>query len=86
LSYCIAGHHTGLPDWYPDEAGSQSALIYRLKNADTKNIPDSIKNMFKAEPHPDLPFSSRIHCACHYGCVCFFSCIVDADFWILKNI
>ena len=35
LSYCIAGHHAGLPDW----TGSQSSLSFRLQNSKTSDIP-----------------------------------------------
>ncbi|NLE05519.1 MAG: CRISPR-associated helicase Cas3', partial [Crenarchaeota archaeon] len=80
LSYCIAGHHTGLPDWYPDEAGSQSALVNRLEYADTKEIPDSIKNMLKTEPKPNLPFQFKNPLSLSLWIRMLFSCIVDADF------
>lgn len=80
LSYCIAGHHTGLPDWYPDDAGSQSALVNRLQNSDTKDIPDSIKNMLKSEPKPYLPFQFKKPLSLSLWVRMLFSCIVDADF------
>ena len=38
LAYCIAGHHAGLPDWYPDEAGGQKALSYRLSKTSTTEV------------------------------------------------
>lgn len=35
ISYCVAGHHAGLPDW----TGSQSALAFRLQGSNTEGIP-----------------------------------------------
>ena len=28
LAYCIAGHHAGLPDWQPDEAGDLAGRLF----------------------------------------------------------
>lgn len=77
LSYCVAGHHAGLPDWI----GSQSALAYRLQNASTEGIPDEYRDPlalnrllaspWKFDPN-DLGLSLWIRM--------LFSCLVDADF------
>ncbi len=80
LSYCIAGHHAGLPDWSTD-TGGQSALNYRLNNTVTTGISEefriSLANVkpgvppWKFENHGlDLSLWIRM----------LFSCLVDADF------
>ncbi len=81
LSYCIAGHHAGMPDWYPDEAGAHSSLSSRLSAAITNEIPVSIKETLMAEKKPNLPFqfgSDSIELALWIRLL--FSTIVDADF------
>jgi CRISPR-associated endonuclease/helicase Cas3 len=81
LSYCIAGHHAGLPDWYPDEAGAHSSLSNRLATADTNEIPASIKEIFKIEKKPNLPYQfSRDSIDLAIWIRLLFSTIVDADF------
>jgi len=76
LSYCIAGHHTGLPDWI----GSQAALAYRLQNVNTKDIDEELKAMLpkicpKKSPwkfdDKELDMSLWIRM--------LFSCLIDAD-------
>ncbi len=45
LSYCIAGHHAGLPDL----EGDNSSLLNRLEGARTENIQSLFKNMVSTE-------------------------------------
>ena len=81
IAYLIAGHHTGLPDWYP-EPGMGGALVERL----TKR--EGLDKALKAHPHPEyLPCSapqsppsvaSPDHV--HLWVRMLFSCLVDADF------
>jgi CRISPR-associated endonuclease/helicase Cas3 len=77
LSYCIAGHHAGLPDWI----GSQSALSFRLNNSSSSDIIGSLRSEiavaqpsnspWKFDPKGlDLSLWIRM----------LFSCLVDADF------
>jgi CRISPR-associated endonuclease/helicase Cas3 len=81
LSYCIAGHHAGLPDWYPDEAGAHSSLSNRLAAADTNEIPASIKEILNIEKKPILPYQfSRDSIDLALWIRLLFSTIVDADF------
>lgn len=81
LSYCVAGHHTGLPDW----SGSQSSLSYRLNRAIADGVTERIPEAYRmrlAAAHPGSPprkfetrgldFSLWIRM--------LFSCLVDADF------
>ncbi|MFQ5560980.1 MAG: CRISPR-associated endonuclease Cas3'', partial [Nitrospinota bacterium] len=81
LAYCIAGHHAGLPDWLPDEAGAGGALSIRLQKTATNDISQDLKVMLqKNKPAgppwkfdnrgPDLSLWIRM----------LFSSLVDADF------
>ncbi|MDD5673736.1 MAG: CRISPR-associated helicase Cas3' [Chitinivibrionales bacterium] len=83
LVYCIAGHHAGLPDWYPDEAGGQSALSYRLNNATTNKIKPEFKANFSGL-HPGNPpwkFDNQTNkLDLSLWIRMLFSCLVDADF------
>lgn len=76
LSYCVAGHHGGLPNWSDSE---QSALKSRLKKAHpTVQVPVSIPD-FPA----DLPFVSdgdRFGFQIQFFARMLFSCLVDADY------
>jgi CRISPR-associated endonuclease/helicase Cas3 len=79
LSYQIAGHHAGLPDYEADTTGNK-ALSQRLQNTDLLNksikeiIPSPILNYPLPAERPrnevDLAFWIRL----------LFSCLVDADF------
>ncbi|HZK19892.1 MAG TPA: CRISPR-associated endonuclease Cas3'', partial [Treponemataceae bacterium] len=77
LSYCIAGHHTGLPDW----TGSQSSLSFRIQNTKTSFIHsdfiDKTKNL--KLPVPPWKFNPQgIDMSLWIRML--FSCLVDADF------
>lgn len=81
LGYCVAGHHAGLPDWYPDEAGGQSALSFRLQNTKTDELSAELKDgVLRAKPaalpwkfdNEGLDLSLWIRM--------LFSSLVDADF------
>lgn len=82
LSYILAGHHGGLPDW--DDAESERGLVRRLK----KQIPFFInapKNISRPIdlPNPPLKFSDSPQQAAFQAsflCRMLFSCLVDADF------
>lgn len=79
LSYLIAGHHAGLPDWLPDETGN-AALSLRLREmrlleeALKAKIPSNIlEHDFPKERPPkgaDPALWIRM----------LFSCLVDADY------
>ncbi|HKL85423.1 MAG TPA: CRISPR-associated helicase Cas3' [Treponemataceae bacterium] len=77
LAYCIAGHHTGLPDW----TGSQSSLSFRLQNTTTTNIfLDLIEKLDGCEtPTVQLKFNSH-GLDMSLWIRMLFSCLVDADF------
>ncbi len=80
LAYCIAGHHAGLPDWYPDEAGGQSSLNFRINNADIKGLmPEIVKGFEKKKLEIPWKFS-RNNLDMALWIRMLFSCLVDADF------
>lgn len=81
LGYCVAGHHAGLPDWYPDEAGGQSALSFRLQNTKTDELSSELKNcVVRAKPAaPPWKFDNE-GLDLSLWIRMLFSSLVDADF------
>jgi CRISPR-associated endonuclease/helicase Cas3 len=81
LGYCIAGHHAGLPDWLPDEAGGQSALSFRLQTTTINDISVELKNLIeKAKPGcPPWKFDNK-GLDLSLWIRMLFSSLVDADF------
>lgn len=87
LSYCIAGHHAGLPDW-GSESGFERELARKLKIQD-ELIGDY--SAWKTEievpslPNSYLPFQPSKYLAKHFGFAFqmytrfLFSALVDAD-------
>ncbi|HOE99514.1 MAG TPA: CRISPR-associated helicase Cas3' [Rectinema sp.] len=77
LSYCIAGHHSGLPDWI----GSPSSLSFRLQNIKTCSIPEEYRKdpRFSGSFVPPWKFDNR-SLDMSLWIRMIFSCIVDADF------
>jgi CRISPR-associated endonuclease/helicase Cas3 len=76
LSYCIAGHHAGLPDWI----GSQAALAFRLQNASTKDINEELKAMLPGVCPKNLPWKlddKGLNMSLWIRML--FSCLIDAD-------
>lgn len=83
MSYCIAGHHAGLPDYgNSSDGGDTSTLEGRRKKKiedygfykNEIEIPKINTRPFdpKTEPHPDFSLSVFIRM--------LYSCLVDADF------
>jgi CRISPR-associated endonuclease/helicase Cas3 len=81
LSYCIAGHHAGLPDWLPDESSCFSALSFRLANTEPAEIsPDIMFKVSASKPNsPPWKFST-VGLDLSLWIRMLFSCLVDADF------
>lgn len=85
LGYLIAGHHTGLPDWYPEMRTNGYTLEERLSN------PEHLQNALKGNP-PDSVLNavlpSSLPCQSqnggselvHVWIRMLYSCLVDADF------
>jgi len=75
LSYCIAGHHAGLPDWI----GSPASLEYRLQNADTSDIDERFKTTLKERCPKSFPWKFDQKLDIQLWIRMLFSCLVDAD-------
>ena len=79
LSYIVAGHHAGLPDWQTAEAGNRS-LLYRIKREDLLQRIDfsSIPEWLTSQPFPRQKFKTAKGHALWIRML--YSCVVDADF------
>lgn len=77
LSYCIAGHHAGLPDW----CGHQASLAFRLQSTATSGIsPRYTERLRECKPTaPPWKFDPR-SMDLSVWIRMLFSCLVDADF------
>lgn len=81
LAYLIAGHHAGLPDWYPDQnAGAAlSTRLGRRQHLDVLPLAAVPADILS----PALPPLSKIPGnadGAHLWLRMLFSCLVDADF------
>ncbi len=79
LSYPIAGHHAGLPDWHPDTTG-RKGLAHRLQNNDLlqKTLLSNIPQELMEQSLPTQQFRTKGGHALWLRML--FSCLVDADF------
>lgn len=80
LTYVIAGHHAGLPDWDTATTG-QAALSYRLGEGrnNLTRIPDFMNEVLRQlKPVSRTPFVNAQNF--HFWVRMLFSCLVDADF------
>jgi len=76
ISYCIAGHHAGLPDWI----GSTGSLASQLQNATSDGISEEFRFLLKNH-HPGSPprqFGEGLDLSLWIRML--FSCLTDADF------
>ncbi len=96
VAYSIAGHHAGLPDWYPDDAGGDlQNRVYEkpLEAILATGELNQIKLLPEAKPFVEmkLPTSAPLGIAeqgkfeqrkehLHLWQRMLFSCLVDADF------
>lgn len=81
LAYCIAGHHTGLPDWSIAEGSGYSSLQFQKTQAkDVDQINSIIKErLAKIKPtNPPWKFNHGLDLSLWIRML--FSCLVDADF------
>jgi len=84
LSYCIAGHHAGLPDL----EGDASSLLNRLEQAKTDDIPQWYRNLISSElsnikhltPPWKLNQQEQQSVIMSLWIRMLFSCLVDADY------
>jgi len=81
LSYCIAGHHAGLPDWSGAEGAGQSSLEFQLAQVkDLDEVEQSVIEEIQSSK-PSLPpwqFSTGLDMSLWIRMI--YSCLVDADF------
>lgn len=81
LAYCIAGHHTGLPDWSSDEGSGQSSLQFQETQVKELEDIDSliIDKIRSAKPtFPPWRFVKGLDLSLWIRML--YSCLVDADF------
>ncbi|KDR96753.1 CRISPR-associated helicase, Cas3 family [Peptoclostridium litorale DSM 5388] len=83
LAYCIAGHHSGLPDY-----GSQASTEGTLCSRKTKDMPDysaykeeiNLDDMEKNLAVPVKPLGNFMGFTLSFFIRMLYSCLVDADF------
>ena len=94
FGYTIAGHHAGLPDWYPDEAGGDlqnrvmdpiNGILRNGELEEINKIPEARKVISAPLPKSAPPFaqkgkSNRQDERRHLWVRMLFSCLVDADY------
>ncbi len=80
IAYCIAGHHGGLPDYFPSEDHGASALKFRLNQAKISEIRSEIKSLVDDKKPVGLPFKFGDDIGMSLWIRMLFSCLVDADF------
>jgi CRISPR-associated endonuclease/helicase Cas3 len=81
LAYLIAGHHAGLPDWYPHVTGN-AALQLRLSEG-RENLERILpfSDYIRTRLHPEVRPPAFVKAEnCHFWMRMLFSCLVDADF------
>lgn len=77
MSYCIAGHHSGLPDYY--NTGTKSGLRQCLSTTDTSKIPKwIIENL--GDITTSIPNFGKNKLSASLWIRMLFSSLVDADF------
>lgn len=81
ISYCIAGHHAGLHNWYP-EIGISGDLSERLRKQDfleriRDKIPAYVSDIKQLNPPIGKPVKPE---NIHFWIRMLFSCLVDADY------
>lgn len=75
-AYCVAGHHSGLPDYHGHENGKSLESI--VNNA--APLPTGIKSPLEGLAQPSLPFALTQPFQASFFTRMIFSALVDADF------
>jgi len=85
LSYCIAGHHAGLPDWSSSETGNASLKDQKNKIESTNDIDSKLVDMLVQSKPKSIPrrFSQGLDIS--FWIRMLYSCLVDADFLDTEN-
>lgn len=87
-SFCVAGHHSGLPDFGAPDDDNEGTLRARINRAVQGRLPDY--SVWKEEigdlPNAKMPvFSENNNLGCAFFIRMLFSCLVDADFLDTEN-
>lgn len=81
-AFCVAGHHSGLPDLGSRDDRSEGTLLARLNRAQTGDIPDyspwESEITLPRAPYPDFVNSDPLTDA--FFTRMLYSCLVDADY------
>lgn len=81
LAYCIAGHHTGLPDWSSAEGAGQSALQFQETQVkDLHDIEAFISNKILSSKPESPPWKFAQGLDLSLWIRMLYSSLVDADF------
>ena len=80
LAYCIAGHHTGLPDWTPAITGKLSLQYQINQPRDLKEINSNIRSMIQSSSLSDPPWKFSKNLDLSLWVRMLYSCLVDADY------
>lgn len=81
LSYCIAGHHTGIPDWSPALGAGQASLEFRLSQlTDISDIDKTVTDNLKPAKPDSQPWRFSRSLDLSLWIRMLYSCLVDADF------
>jgi CRISPR-associated endonuclease/helicase Cas3 len=93
-AYEIGGHHAGLPDWYPDDAGGDlqnriyknpiEAILNTEELDEIRQIPEAYELLEKHFPQ-SAPTVIKNKEHLHLWVRMLFSCLVDADFLDTAN-
>jgi len=80
LAYLVAGHHAGLPDWYPDQTGIAALKIRLGEGRDNLRrvtaFTDGVMAKIRSVSLPQFIRPENFHLWIRM----LFSCLVDADF------
>lgn len=82
LAYCIAGHHTGLPDWVSGVA-PQSSLKFqyqKFKPKELEEVPTYIRSRIQSFSLTNPPWKFSCGMDSSLWIRMLYSCLVDADF------
>lgn len=80
LSYCIAGHHAGIPDWSSSETGLASLKSQKNQANNFSDIDSEILDLLKANKPTRLPRRFAQGMDFSFWIRMLFSSLVDADF------
>jgi len=81
MAFCVAGHHSGLPNGLDRAAGRPATpLADRLNQAETVNLPHDVTLPLPSMPIPLAESSAKAFFETQFFTRMLFSALVDADF------